>query len=311
MKKYIIIFCFLLTLPSLYSQQEAMFTHYMYNALSVNPAYAGSRESLSMALLHRSQWIGFDGAPVTQTVTVHSPVYNNSVNMGFSIIHDQIGPVNNSAAFVDYAFRIRLTSKSVLAFGIKAGFNNYHFNLSELTASDISDAAVNLKNSSFLPNTGFGAYYSCRNLYAGISVPRLFQNTYFYTNSDGLENLSLEKRHYYIIFGGIVPVSNILKLKPTALLKLTEGAPFQGDFTFRFLFLDKYSLGAMYRTGESAGVLAGFYLSEQLNIGYSFDWSFENTTSKYNSGSHEIVLQYDFIFNSKKKIRSPRYFCTF
>ncbi len=293
---------------SLHAQQEAMFTHYMYNTLGVNPAYAGSRDALTITALYRTQWVGFEGAPTTQTLTAHSPVYTEAVNLGLSFSNDEIGPVQNTAVYLDYAFRFNLTENSKLALGVKVGFDNYKFNVSELQTNTGNDPAFMVNDGAFSPNFGFGVYYNRENFYAGLSTPKLLQNNYAYSVAD---NLSEEKRHYYLIAGGIVPISNEIKLKPTGLLKCVQGAPMEVDLTANFLFYDRFQLGAMYRTGDAVGLLLGYYITEQLSVGYSFDWSFVNTTSKYNDGSHEIVLSYDFIFKEQRRIRSPRYFTAF
>lgn len=293
------------------AQQEAMYTHYMDNTLGINPAYAGSRDALTITALHRSQWVGFDGAPTTQTLTLHAPVYTDAVNLGLSLLHDQIGPVKTTAVYADYAFRVKLDSKSKLAFGLKLGFNSYNFNLSELSLTNQVDMAFDANQNTFAPNIGFGIYYSRDNFYAGISTPKIVSNNYLYSETSNSSTLSKEKKHYYFIAGTWFPISQDIKLKPTTLVKITQGAPIEADFTADLLFNDRFSLGAMCRTGDAIGLLVGYYVTEQFSIGYSFDWSFVNNTAKYNAGSHEIVLKYDFIDKNNRKIRSPRYFCTF
>lgn len=301
---------FLLAIP-MFGQQEAMYTHYMDNTLGINPAYAGSRDALTITALHRSQWVGFDGAPTTQTLTMHSPVYNDAVNLGLSFLHDRIGPVNTTAMFVDYAFRLKLDSESKLALGLKLGFNYYSFNLAELNLSNQADGTFNGNQTTFAPNIGFGIYYSRDNFYAGISTPKIVNNNYLYSETSSSTTLSTEKRHYYLILGGWMPLAEDIKIKPTSFVKVTQGAPIEADVTADFLFHDRFSLGAMYRTGDALGVLLGYYVTEQFSVGYSFDWSFVNNTAKYNGGSHEILLRYDFVSKDLKRIRSPRYFCTF
>lgn len=292
----------------LMAQQEAMYTHYMYNTLNVNPAYAGSRDALTITALHRSQWVGFDGAPKTQTLTLHSPVIGDAVNLGFSMVHDEIGPTKNTSLFLDYAYRIRLTEKSRLAFGLSLGFNYYNFNLSNLSLSSAQDEAFNFSDNDFAPNVGFGAYYSRDNFYVGISTPKLFENTYDYSANE----IDKEQLHYFLIMGGIIPFTEDIKFKPTGLLKVTKGAPIEGDITADFLFYDRFQLGMMGRSGDALGAMVGYYILDNLCVGYSFDWSFINETGKYNKGTHEVMLQYDFIFNDKKhKIVSPRYFSSF
>lgn len=308
LKKIITLSLVFLSFGTLYAQQEAMYTHYMYNTLGVNPAYAGSRDALTITALHRSQWVGFDGAPTTQTLTLHSPFYNEKVNLGLSFLNDRIGPVNNTALFLDYAFRFNLTEKSKLALGLKVGFNTYHFSLSELQSTTPGDLANNISENSFSPNVGFGIYYSTDNFYAGISTPKLFQNNYHYEESSLSSGLTIEKRHFYTILGGVIPLTEDIKLKPTGFVKITQGAPIEGDITANVILYNQFHAGIMARTGDAIGLLVGYDITEQLFAGYSFDWSFVNKTGLYNGGSHEIVLRYDFIYSHLQRIRSPRYF---
>ena len=309
MKRSILVFGAMMYMSSLFAQQEAMFTHYMYNTLAVNPAYAGSRDALTATVLHRSQWIGFQGAPVTQTFTLHSPVYTDAINLGFSVVNDKIGPLRNTSVFVDYAFRIKLSKKSKLAFGMKVGLNYNSINLSDLNGTDPNDQLTMIKDNALDLNIGAGVYYSRDNFYAGFSTPKLFQNNYEY--SDVNDKLAIEKRHYYFIMGGLIPFSNNVTLKPTALVKITQSAPIEADMTAEFIFKNHYSLGVMYRTGDAAGFLVGISITDKLNIGYSFDCSFINSTAKYNSGSHEIMLRYDLIDSRNHKNRSGNCFCGF
>jgi len=291
------------------AQQAPMYTHYMYNTLSINPAYAGSRDALTITGLHRSQWVDFKGAPVTQTLTLHTPLRNEHIGIGLSILNDKIGPTNNTSVFVDFAYRIKLNEKSKLAFGLSAGTNIYQANLSALETEQQNDPSFtnNTKNN-LTPNFGFGMYYSRDNFYAGISAPDLLENNYSVENVNGNAIAGKEQRHYFLIAGGLIKLSDNLAFKPTTLVKVTPAAPIQADVTASFIIMKKVLIGAMYRTGDSFGGLIGFDITEQLHLGYSFDWSYGLKTAKYNNGSHELLLRYDFIFGSKKQIHSPRYF---
>lgn len=301
---------FLCVFPLLSSaQQEALFTHYMYNTLAINPAYAGSRDALTITALHRTQWLDFPGAPQTQTLTLHSPIVGNSVNLGLSLINDKIGPVNTTGISIDYSFRISLSKKRNLAFGLKTECNAYNFDLTNLNATNPIDNQTRQMENTISPNIGFGVYYSTEQFYVGFSIPKLLENNFLY--SDYTENIFMEQRHYYLISGGLITLSNNLKLKPTSLIKLTKAAPIEADFTSEFLYNDSYSLGVMYRTGDALGLLFGFAVTEQLNIGYSFDWSLVNKTANYNDGSHELILRYDFRPKRKKQYNSGKYFCKF
>lgn len=287
------------------AQQDPMFTHYMYNTLWLNPAYAGSREMLTMTGIHRSQWVGFDGAPQDQTFTLHSPLMNGKLGLGMTLMSDRIGPTRSSVAALDFAYHLKLSEKSKLSFGLKGLLNIYNNNLSALTLDQGNDASFAQNVQSVLPNVGTGVYYYRERFYLGLSTPKLLENQF---TASGSAPASKEQRHFFMIMGGVMDLTSTLKLKPTMFIKATNGAPIQGDFTASLLIKDKFSVGAMYRTGDGAGALIGYNITPQLLLGYSYDWSLANTSGKYNSGSHELMLRYDLIYKSKGNITSPRYF---
>lgn len=293
-----------------YAQQAPMFTHYMYNTLSVNPAYAGSREALTVTALHRSQWVDFTGAPTTQTLTMHSPIINEHIGVGLAVVNDKIGPTNNTGIVASFAYRMKLTQKSKLALGLSAGANIFQANLNNLNLDQTNDPVFqNNVNNKTTPNVGFGVYYSRERFYTGISVPSLIENSFSEVNQAGGSTLiASEQRHYFFIAGGLIKLGHNLDFKPTTLIKVTAAAPIQADLTASFIVMKRLLLGGMFRTGDAVGGLIGYDVTEQLHIGYSYDWSYGLETSKYNNGSHEIMLRYDFIFSSKKQIHSPRNF---
>ena len=312
MKKFkfltLVIFC-ATGYMNLFAQQAPMFTHYMYNTLSVNPAYAGSRDALTATALHRSQWIDFDGAPVTQTLTLHSPFITDHFGLGLSVANDKIGPTNNSSAFLSFAYIMKIDERSKLALGLSGGINVFQANLAELQLDEQSDPAFNNITNRVMPNFGAGAYYYRERFYAGISLPTFLKNNFSVISQDnGSTLVGKENRHYFFIAGAVFDLSKNLQLKPTTLLKITQGAPIQADLTAAFIIKQRLLLGAMYRTSDAVGALIGFDISQQLHAGYSFDWSYGLQTFRTNGGSHELLLRYDFIYASKKHIQSPRYF---
>jgi type IX secretion system PorP/SprF family membrane protein len=294
----------------LYAQQIPMYTHYMFNTLVVNPAYAGSRDALTITALHRSQWVGFKEAPLTQTLTMHAPLRNEHIGLGLSISNDKIGPTNNTSAQVDFAYIMQLTAKSKLALGLSGGINVFQANLNTLLIEQQGDPVFqNNIDNRVSPNFGFGAYYSRERFYAGISVPYLLENNYSeITQINGGTLVAKEQRHYFFIAGTLINISDNFAFKPTTLVKITNAAPVQADFTASFIIMKKLMVGVMLRTGDAVGGLIGLDITDQLHFGYSFDWSYGLETAKYNNGSHELVLRYDFIFPSKKQIHSPRNF---
>lgn len=292
------------------AQQAPLYTHYMYNTLSVNPAYAGSRDAFTVTGLHRSQWVDFKGAPVTQTLTMHTPLKNENIGVGLAFTNDKIGPTNNTTIFGDFAYRIRLNAMSKLALGVSAGVSVFQADLNSLELDNPNDPVYqdNISNRT-TPNFGFGAYYSRERFYVGLSAPNLMQNNYSVVNRTDDEALvAKEKRHYFLIAGAVFILSEHLAFKPTTMIKVTSAAPIQADLTATFIIVQKLHLGAMCRTGDAVGVLAGFDITRQLHLGYSFDWSYGLETSRYNYGSHELMLRYDFLRFNDKQIHSPRYF---
>lgn len=291
------------------AQQDAMFTHYMYNTLAVNPAYAGSRDALTIAGVSRMQWVGMDGAPVTQTLTVHSPVFGKSFGAGINLLNDKIGPNKTTNFYLDFSYRMQVTKKSWLSFGLKSGANYLQSNLDGLRTIDQATdyAFTGNSNTKLLPNFGFGVYYSMKRFYAGISVPRIIEY-----GIDGSSVLKANdgffvKRHYTFIAGSIVDLSSSLKFKPTTLVKVVAGAPVEIDLTASFLIREKVWAGAMFRSNDAIGALLGFQFTPQLNVGYSYDYSLTKLRA-YQGGSHEIMLTYDFMFKDQGRIKSPRYF---
>jgi type IX secretion system PorP/SprF family membrane protein len=273
-----------------------MYTNYMQNMLAVNPAYAGSRNALSLTALHRSQWVRFAAAPSTQTINVHSPITAKHIGLGLSLMNDRLGVVNNTSAFVSFAYKIQINKVAKLALGLSGGVNLIQANLSSLALDQQNDPAfqANLKNKA-LGNFGFGMYYTQQQFYIGLSVPNLVQNNY---EQNGISNGSalsgVERRHYFLSAGAWIGLGNNWVFKPSTLVKLTEAAPVQLDVTAAFMLSEQFNMGLMFRTGDAFGALIGMQIKPQLYVGYAYDWSFGNRTFTYNAGSHEVVLRYDF-----------------
>ena len=291
------------------AQQDPMFTHYAFNTLAINPAYAGTRDALTVTGLHRSQWVAFNGAPITQTLTGHSPIFNEKVGIGLSVLNDKIGPTNTTSFYMDFSYKIKINDRAKLSFGLKGGLNLRKTDLTSLNTFEQNDPVfLDDIKSDFLPNFGFGMYYYTDKYYVGLSIPKLLENDFADNTVSSSTNLASEKKHYFFIAGAVIPLSETVKLKPTTFVKVTNGAPIEGDITANFIIYDRFWAGAMFRTGDAFGILAGLNVTDQLSVGYSFDWSMVNTTGRYNAGSHEIMVRYDFIFKEQKMIRSPRYF---
>ncbi len=297
----------LISLQSI-AQQDAMYTHYMYNTLSVNPAYAGTRNRVSVSALHRSQWVGFDGAPRTQTFGIHGPIIQENIGLGLSVVNDVIGPVQQSSVNADFSYKLNLGKSAKLSFGLKGGLKMLNANLKDLETYDLNDEvfAENIRQE-LMPNVGFGLYFYTEKFYTGISAPKLIEHKFGISGADEAL-LAGDLRHYFAIIGGVITLNDKWKLRPTGFVKFTPEAPLEGDITTTFFYHEKIWTGLMFRTGDAVGLLFGTFLSDKLAVGYAFDWSYANKTMRYNYGSHEIMLQYDFNLREHKAVLSPRYF---
>ena len=287
------------------AQQDPMYTQYMYNTLSVNPAYAGSRDALSLTGLLREQWVGIKGAPSTQTLTMHSPIYSDNMGLGLSVVNDQVGPIHQTMLFADYSYSIQATANSKLAFGLKAGINLLQANLTGLHSNQGNDQAIYDVDNRLLPNVGVGVYYYSDKGYVGISAPKLLQQRISSSNNN-LDD-DLQRRHYFLIGGYVFDLSENIKFKPAFLIKAVQGAPLSIDLSGNFFFNDKFGIGLAHRFDDSFSGLLQYYVTPQFRIGYAYDFTMTELRH-YNSGSHELMLGYDLNFIDNTRIRSPRFF---
>lgn len=302
MKKILFVIIVLIgVVAELKAQQDAMFSQYMFNMLNVNPAYAGSRDVLSATMLRRWQWVNIDGAPRTTTFAADAPLANKKIGLGIIAYNDRIGATNTNALYLNYAYRMRL-SRGTLALGLNAGFAQYRADFLSLTVAQDGDPVGALKINKFMPNFGFGVYYNTDRFYIGISTPHLVNNKLTKESASD----AIQKRHFFVMSGFVVPLSLFVKMKPSVLAKYVQGAPAQLDANLNFWFDDKISLGASYRTGDALVGMLEIQATPQLRIGYAYDASLTHLR-KYNAGSHEIMLRYEFGYG-KSKIITPRYF---
>ncbi len=290
----------------LWSQQDPQFTHYMYNSVYNNPAYAGSRDALTAGLLHRSQWIGLDGAPKSQTFYIHTPLNNERLNVGFSAVADKIGPMSQTMLYGDFAYRMPITDKIKIAFGIKAGVKLFQPRIAGLNTFDPNDPDLvgNPAKNSVAPNVGFGIYVNHEQWYAGVSAPRILENEL--TVSGSTTPFIKEKRHYFFIGGGLIPLNEMVKLKPSTQIKFVPNAPMSVDLTMEAIVYDKFNFGFSRRVKDSFSLLAGMNINSQFHAGISWDFT-TSSLRKVNDGSLELLLMYDFVFK-KDKLITPRFF---
>ena len=301
MKTILTIICAFI-LQSMYSQQDSQYTQYMYNTPLVNPAYAGSRETITAFLLHRNQWVGLEGAPVTNNFSINMPVGDSNFGVGLNFVNDEIGPVSENEISADLAYFIQVSENYKLSLGLKGTANLFQLDVNKLRIFDPSDPQFQNVDTEFSPNVGAGLYLFSDKTYFGLSIPNFFES---YRYNDNNVEITKEKMHFYFIAGHVFTLSPNIDFKPAVLSKIVEGAPLQADVTANFLFFDKLTLGAAYRWDASVSALAGFQISDSWFIGYGYDLE-TSKLANYNSGSHEIFLRYEF-FN-RSRVSAPRFF---
>ena len=282
------------------AQQQAMFSQYMFNGLAINPAYAGSQESLSMTALMREQWVGLEGAPSTQTFSAHTNLKKKRIGVGLMVIHDKIGVTDQTGVFASYAYKIPL-NKGTLSLGLQGGFTHYNARFSEVSLTDPTFQTGDI--SEFHPNFGAGVYYSTDRFYAGISAPQLVQTNY---DKDNQASKAKILRHYFIQTGYVFDLNQNLKLKPNLLIKMVEGAPVEFDLNANLFIHDLIGLGVSWRSMDAIVMLLQIQITEKLQFGYAYDFGTTDLRQAH-SGSHEFYLNYRLSF-SKSKILTPRYF---
>jgi len=288
-----------------FSQQDPVFTQYMNNMLTIQPAYAGISGSLNITGISRAQWVGFEGAPNTNTLTISGPLRRFNVGLGLSIVNDKWGPIRQNGVYVDYSYHVNLGRDQFLSFGIKGGFNVSQAYLTDVVVNDPNDPvfAYDVKIN-FLPNLGVGIMWHSDRFFLGASSPKILKNRM--QNESG-ENVYREVLHFYGMGGYVFFLSDILKFKPTVLYRWAERTPSFVDFSGSFLLYDRVWIGATYRLKNSYGLIFQFNVNTQLKFGYSYDQTTFHPT-QVNSGTHEFLISYDFIYSRRGRQVVPRYF---
>jgi type IX secretion system PorP/SprF family membrane protein len=280
------------------AQQEVMVSQYMFNGLFLNPAYAGSHDFANATVLHRNQWVNFDGAPKSNLLAFDAPIANNTMGLGLLVINDNIGLMPSTDILANYSYHIKTSSKGKLSLGLRAGISNETFNRDGLLNVDINDPLYQGNQSFWVPKFGFGAYYYTDKFFAGLSIPTLA--------AFGGDNLREYTRHYFLNAGYVFNISNNIMFKPSTLIKYEASAPLQADINANFLFMNRVWLGASYRTGDAVVGILELQITPNFRLGYAYDAT-TTPIRNYSGGSHEIMLAYDF-GRTITKVRNPRLF---
>ncbi|TDW49014.1 type IX secretion system PorP/SprF family membrane protein [Flavobacterium sp. 270] len=304
MKEKILLLVLLAASIPLFSQQQSQYTQYMYNTLTINPGYTGTRGVPSVFGLYRAQWIGLDGAPKTANFSIESPISANGQGGGFSIINDEIGPSTETTLALSYSYPIQLSATVKLSLGISASLDFFKVDYSQLNIYDPDDPNLSGIRTETSPNVGAGVYIHSDKWYFGLSVPQFLETKYF---DDVQISVAAKEMHFYAMGGYVFDLSENVQFKPAAMIKAVNGAPLAVDISANFLFNEKLTLGVAYRWDAAVSAMAGFQISSVLNIGYAYDYD-TNNLGNYNAGSHEIYLRFDLFTTTKYRLVTPRFF---
>lgn len=287
-----------------HAQQATQFSQYMYNNLSINPAFAGNRGATSLFGMHRSQWVGFDDAPVSYLFSAHTPIQESRLGFGLTLSTESIGPIDDTNAALDVSYWIPLNEKFRLSFGLRLNANFFNLSANRLNPQQANDPLLANIGSEFNPMVGAGLFLHSQKSFIGLSVPTIISRSTIDSDTDLAIN---PYRTTAYLYGGYVfDIYPFIKLKPASFLKVQEGAPIQLDVTANVLFYEKFSLGAAWRWDAAMSFLAGFQVNQRFFIGYAYD--VETTAlQQYHSGSHEFFIRFE-LFNRKDSLISPRFF---
>lgn len=302
--KIFVALALLLTTLNALAQQDPQYTQYMYNTMVLNPAYTGTKGYTTITGLARTQWVGFEGAPDTQSLSYETQLGFSRVGLGFNLINDEIGPSQEITFDGNLSYSLQATEKGNISFGLKLGGRLLSIDPNKGNAKVRNDSELPTVNNKFLPTIGAGIYYYTNKLYLGASVPNFIRTQHYNDKLNG-GNVGKERFHVFLIGGYVFDLTETIKFKPATIVKAVYGAPLSLDVSANFLFKEKFRAGLAWRWDDSIAGLLGFQATERFFIGYSYDLTTSNY-SNYNSGTHEIVLRLNFFKDNA--IVSPRFF---
>lgn len=305
MKKALLCLLFIMAFSELYSQLQPLNNQYIVDGLSINPAYAGRREAMSVAVSYRNQWVGFEGAPRTETFSAHSPFLKENIGVGLVLLNNTIGITKQTEIMGNYSYSIK-TMPGKLSFGLGAGITIKNKDYNDLRVLDKGDELLSTPNKRFItPDFSAGVYYYTENYYGGFSMP-FFMNHRFNSASGKFNAYHDFDNCNYVFTGGYLwKMNEDIKLLPSTLFKFNPSDDKQVDLNIRAIFKDNFWLGATYRTNYGIILNIQYQINNQFRVAYSYGSGFSEL-SRYQKGTHEIMLRYDFKY--LLEVVSPRYF---
>ena len=304
--KRVIIFLGVLVAVNASGQQDPQYSLYQFNQLIINPAYAGSRDGLSVNLATRQQWTGFSGAPQTHCMSLHGPIANKNLGLGLTVVNDIMGPRNVIGAYGNVAYMLKLAPQTRLSLGLNAGYNRYQFNFSKIDFKSDGEVPANLPQSIGTLDINGGMYLNGGSYFVGVSATHLnTPSVYTYEANVGNGKFTYRLRtHLFITAGKSFVINEHLIFAPTVLVKLV-GSDVNPDLNLNFFLYKKLWLGAFYRYGYGPGGLIQYYVTNKLRVAYSYDTGLND--ARRLGGSHEVMVGYDFSRITKSRVVNPRF----
>ena len=278
---------------------------YKNNTLSINPAFAGSNDALSLTAIHRNQWNGFEGSPVISTFTVHTPLHKDRIGLGLMVSDGSYGIFRESVIAGNYAFRIKM-QRGILAMGLgfRATISNVAWN--ELHPYDPDDDLLtNRPVRAVLPDLSLGTFYKSKRFFLGVSMPCFL--THNFNHTSGKYTIENDYRNYNIFLEGgyYFKITKGIQLLPSVLVRYQPGNTAGLSYNAELIFNDVFSIGGGYRGKDIVMGLLQLNLNRQIMLAYSYDINMR-TMSGYAGGTHEFALNYTFIFS--RRALGPRQF---
>jgi len=293
-----IVLLFLIAKLNSFAQQKSQYTHYMYNMPVINPAYSGSSGIPVIRVAGRTQWVNVLGAPRTASFSIDAPV-GRSVGLGFSVIHDRVGPVRENIVTGDLSYTIFTSDEGKLAFGLKGGFRSFDIG----TLTTINPDPINVPINRVSAVVGAGVFYYTDKFYTGFSTPNLLKAKYDDRDVAVITDAN-DSAPFYLTSGYVFNITEDIKLKPSTMFKMASGSPISIDLSTNLLINNNLEFGLSYRFDDSLAAMIGIQASQKIRFGYAFEYSTSNF-GRFNSGTHELLLIYKF---NRRDMKSPRFF---
>ena len=287
-----------------YSQQQTQYSQYLYSLFSLNPAYAGTKNYVQALTTERYQWVGVKGAPHSQSFIIHAPLNQKKMGVGLNIYNESIGAHGVFGVFGSYSYSLRRRSSS-LSFGLKGGI--YSYRLIDAMNYETENDPYGISNfqQTYIPSFDAGVHYTKKNFVIGGSVANLQESKLGKDQISGGVSNNL-KRHYYLYLAYMIIMNEKCNFRPSIMFKGTKAAPSYVDLNFGFIMDDKLHLGISYRTSKSIIGMVQYYITNNIHIGYAYDYNYYLGPGLGSMGTHEILLGFDFR-RAKSIMLTPRF----